>query len=136
MNCSASNQYSSSTGAEMLGWLIIVRGAVLESGGSDGDVLAKWESSVSGIDWLDALEREGRAHCVSRSGYPSRFHVPAEEVLPYLRSGHPPLHDGPQIIGDDYVTPGGWNGAMTVHEDRLVGENLRATWTIDAWDQS
>ena len=49
----------------MLGWLIFVRSELLDSGESAGDVLAKWESSVSGIDWLDALEAleaEGKAH--------------------------------------------------------------------------
>ncbi len=117
----------------MLGWMIIVRPGV---DASDSDVLAKWETSVSGIDWLDALERDGKAQCVSRHGYPTRFLVPAECVLPYLRSGHPPLHDGPEVIGDDYVTPRGWSGPMTIDNDRLASCNSTHSWTVDAWDLS
>ncbi|WP_422016029.1 hypothetical protein [Roseateles sp.] len=120
----------------MLGWLIIVRDGPPDCGDSDAHELARWESSASGLDWLDALESEGAASCVSRHGYPTRFLVPAECVLPYLRSGHPPLHDGPSVIGDDYVTPPGWSGPMTIHKDRLNGCNIQVTWTVDAWDQS
>jgi len=120
----------------MLGWLIIVRSGLSDSDGPASDVLAKWETGVSGIDWLDALEREGKANCVSRNGYPTRFHVAAEHVLPYLRSGHPPLHDGLEVIGDDYVTPRGWSSPMTIHNERLADCESEAVWTVDAWDQS
>ena len=120
----------------MLGWLIIVRSKPFDSDGSDGDVLAKWEAGISGIDWLSALENEGKALCVSRHGYPTRFHVAAEHVMPYLRSGHAPLHDGPEVIGDDYVTPRGWSSPMTIHIERLVACDVKDMLVVDAWDQS
>ena len=118
----------------MLGWLIIVR--TPGSDDQDDTVLAKWETGVSGIDWLFGLEREGKATCVSRHGYPTRFHVANEHVLPYLRAGHPPKHFGPDVIGDDYLAPGGWNGPMTVNAERLAACTGGAIWTVDAWDQS
>lgn len=120
----------------MLGWLIIVHTGSFDSEATDNDVLARWETGISGIDWLDALEREDKARCVSRHGYPTRFLVGAQHVLPYLRSGQPPLHDGPEIIGDDYVMPRGWSGPMMVRNQRLLSCDVTELWTVDAWDQS
>ena len=120
----------------MLGWLIIVRRSRLDSDAAGGDVLAKWEAGVGGIDWLDALEVEGKAACLSRHGYPNRFHVAAQAVLPYLRAEHPPLNDGLEILGDSYVSPRGWTGPMTVAAELVAACAFGEVWTIDAWDQS
>lgn len=56
----------------MLGGFMIVRRPGPEAGGADVDlqVLATWEASVGGLDWLEALERAGKTTCVSRNDYP------------------------------------------------------------------
>lgn len=122
----------------MLGWFIIVRRPGPEVGRADTDprVLATWETSIGGLDWLDELERTGGVTCVSRNGYPTRYTAAAEVILPLLQAGKPPRHAGFTVIGDDYVTPAGWSGTMTVHRERLAQCPSDEMLVVDAWDQS
>lgn len=123
----------------MLGWFIIVR----RSGGPEGlkatvdtNVLATWETSLGGLDWLDDLERKGQVTCMSCNGYPTRFTAFAGAVLPMLRLGRPPRHSGIEVIGDDYITPAGWSGELKFHAERIGECRSDEPLTIDAWDQS
>jgi hypothetical protein len=122
----------------MLGWWIIVRrlGGPDLRPSVDPNVLATWETSVGGLDWLDDLEKNGKARCRSRGGYPTIFIALAEDVLPILRAGQPPRHRDFDVIGDDYFTPAGWRGPMTVHHERIAECPGDEVLRIDAWDQS
>lgn len=122
----------------MLGWFIIVRRSGSETGrvGADPCVLATWETSIDGLDWIEELERAGKASCVSRNGYPTRYTAVAHVVVPLLQAGSPPQHVGLPVIGDDYVTPAGWSGTMTVHRERLARCPSDEMLVVDAWDQS
>jgi len=122
----------------MLGWFLVVRRAGLEDGpaAKDPNVLAMWETAFTGVDWLEALVDNGEATCLSRHGYPNRFAVDAAQVLPFLRSRHAPLHYGMPVVGDDYVTPGGWSGPMTTYPERFAAITDDSPLWVDAWDQS
>jgi hypothetical protein len=123
----------------VLGWFIIVRRAGSPEGlraTVDTNVLATWETSLGGLDWLEDLERKGQATCMSRNGYPTRFTVVADAVLPMLRLGRPPRHSGIEVIGDDYITPAGWSGELKFHVERIGECPSDDPLTIDAWDQS
>jgi hypothetical protein len=98
-------------------------------------LLATWETSVSGIEWLQKLVKEGKASQIAFNGYPNRFTAKAHVILPLIADG-PPLHGGPEILGDDYVMPGNWTGNVTLHHDKIASCLLDQILTIDAWDQS
>jgi hypothetical protein len=123
----------------MMGWWIIVDGQTPEQRDSperdEATLLATWESSVGGTDWLDQLVEQGKAVHLSRGGYPDRYTALAGDVLPLLRDGVPD-HAGMTIIGDDDVTPAGWKGKITLHRDRMDACPSDQMLTIDAWDQS
>lgn len=123
----------------MIGWWIVVARQTLDHGAKSLDpkaaVLATWETSVSGIDWLNKLAGGGLADQLSYDGYPNRFVAIARDVLPLIEGG-PPAHSGPEIIGDDYVMPGNWTGKLTLHHDKIAACPPDQILTIEAWDQS
>lgn len=86
---------------------------------SKSAVLANWEAAPGGIGWLHQLVNAGKASRLSFSGYPNRFTVQAINVLPLLAGGPPP-HQGPAIIGDDYITPANWKGNVIFHQGRVA----------------
>jgi hypothetical protein len=122
----------------MIGWWIIVTQQTPEERDAASDkeaILAKWETSVSGINWIEALVKTGKATQLSRGGYPNRYTAVASEVLPHIVGG-PPRHDGPTIIGDDYVVPGSWTGNVQIYHDKIAACPSNQILTIDVWDQS
>jgi hypothetical protein len=124
----------------MIGWWILVIAQTPEerAAGDDGvkeSVLAKWEASLAGIDWIDALVKTGKAAQVLAGGYPSRYRAVAADVLPQIANG-PPAHSGPTVFGDDYVMPGDWSGNVTMHRDRIERCPPSQMLTIEVWDQS
>ncbi len=125
----------------MLSWWIVISTQTPEElDQADEDtrqaaLLANWEASVNGIGWLHRLVEQGKATQLSYSGYPNRFTARACEVLPLLARGVP-KHDGPTIIGDDYVLPGNWTGNVIIHADRIAACHSDKLLTIDVWDQS
>lgn len=122
----------------MLGWLIIVRKAVpAEPEGIDSpSVLATWESSTGGLDWLEVLANDGKAELRSGNGYPTRYALRAKYILPLLGQGRPPKHGGFAVIGDDYLMPAGWTGCANFHGDRIAACAAEEELIVDAWDQS
>jgi hypothetical protein len=124
---------------DMIGWWIFVIAQTPEERAVAEDlkegVLATWEASLAGIDWIDALVKSGKAARVLAGGYPSRYRAIARDVLPLIAGG-PPAHDGIAVIGDDYVMPGDWSGNVTLHGDRIERCPPSQVLTIEVWDQS
>lgn len=126
----------------MVGWWIVVYQLTPEELDAAKDresrkpfVLATWEASIAGTEWLDQLADEGRAVQLLADGYPCRYAATARDVLPLIASG-PPAHASPPVIGDDYVLPANWTGNVTFHADRIAACPADQVLTIDAWDQS
>jgi len=122
----------------LLGWLIIVRTTdPTELEGIDApNVLATWESSAGGLDWLEALADTGKAELRSGNGYPTRYVSKAKDILPLLSKGQPPEHMGFAVIGDDYLMPAGWTGGAKFHHQRIAACSPDDELVVDAWDQS
>ena len=131
----------------MLGWWITVSAlpAELENSISKNEhaqyLLAKWETSLGGTDWLEALAAEGKATWdKSKGGYPWRFLAKASDVLPVLTHGRLPKHAGIDVIGTDegeeYFTPAGWSSQVELWPENIARCLPDAMLTIDAWDQS
>jgi hypothetical protein len=123
----------------MIGWWILVAAQTPEELEAAADpkaaVLASWEASVAGIDWVDRLVKEGKARQLLAGGYPNRYTAKASDVLPLISDG-PPDHIGPTVFGDDYVMPGNWSGNVTIHRDKFAACPPEKVLTVEVWDQS
>lgn len=123
----------------MIGWWIVIAAQTPEVRETATDrkaaVLANWETSVGGIDWVQTLVEEGKAVQLLAGGYPNRYAAQADAVLPLIADG-PPDHSGPTVYGEDYVMPGDWSGNVTIHRDRIAACSPNQVLTIEAWDQS
>lgn len=97
--------------------------------------LARWETGVDGLHWLDALAEAGLAKALGGNGYPLNFRVRADAFSRTI-SGGLPANDSPEVIGDDYVLPAGYNGALRLDDERL-GRCPADEWlVVEAWDLS
>lgn len=122
----------------MLGWFIVVHQQTPEQRASAPDKearLACWDVGLGGLEWIEGLVKGGKAVCLARGGYPSQYRALAKDVLPLIAEG-PPRHTGPLVVGDDYVTPGGWVGQATINNDKVAQCPPDQPLTIEAWDQS
>jgi hypothetical protein len=121
----------------MIGWWIVIAQETPDERDANPDklstVLASWESSLGGLDWLDKLAELGKAAQLRKGGYPNRYTAFAQDVLPLIANG-PPKHDDIDIIGDDYVMPNGWSGNLTMHSEKIAKCAPDQLLTIDAWD--
>lgn len=92
-------------------------------------------AGLGGLDWLEELVRQGKAVDVGGNGYPCRYKVAAKDVLVKIAAGPPP-NDGPFVIGDDYVAPGGWTGNVRIDRAKVSECSPDEGLIIEAWDQS
>lgn len=115
----------------MLGWWIVVT----REGEEDGAQIASWEASVGGLAWLHNLVAAGMAEQTSWNGYPNFFHAKASDVFPLIDNG-PPEHSAPLIIGDDYVSKGGWSNRFRLDRALANACSPEDRLSIQAWDQS
>ncbi|RDS84139.1 hypothetical protein DWU99_10300 [Dyella psychrodurans] len=115
----------------MLGWWITINRA------SDPreTKVASWEASLGGDDWPNHLVECGQASQVQFNGYPNRYEARAANVIPVIEHGPPP-HAGPMVIGDDYVSDGGWSRDFTLNADVASRCSPDEVLIIDVWDQS
>ena len=114
----------------MLGWEIFVERE------RDGVTLAAWTVGIDGLNWIHHLESQGLAVAVQQNGYPSKYIVKAQDVLPLLRLGAVPPHDSPEVLGDDYVLPPKFSAKYLLNESELDNCRPEDKIVIDAWDQS
>lgn len=115
----------------MLAWWIVVT----REGEEAGPQIASWEASIGGLAWLDELVAAGKAEQTSWNGYPNLFHANAGDVFSLINDG-PPKHTAPLVIGDDYVSKGGWSDKFRL-DAALAGVcSPQDRLTIQAWDQS
>jgi hypothetical protein len=83
-------------------------------------VLANWETGTSGIRWLDALVKEGKATKLRSDGYPNRYVSTAGVVLPLVVP----------------TPPGGKASNAIFKTDEIAACPPDQSLTIEAWDQS
>jgi len=114
--------------------IIIRRRPEAADGGAEEEPLASWMVHPSGIQWLEDLAAEGKA-TMGGNGYPVWFQARAADILPRIQAG-PPAHEGPCIIGEDYVLPGGATWDLELDRERIAACPGDAMLDIAAWDQS
>ena len=118
----------------MLGWGIEIYREV-PGGRSKEALLASWHAGLGGLDWIEALVKQGHAIDLGGDGYPCHYKVTVANLLPSITSG-PPLHTGPMVIGDDYVLPAGWIGNVRIDYEKIAACSPDEWLVIEAWDQS
>lgn len=100
----------------------------------DAPSLATWFVDPGGLHWLDDLVQAGKA-TAEGNGYPFRFHARAGDVLPLILDG-PPDHEGPFIVGEDYVLPGAATWEVELDREQIAQCRPEEMLRIVAWDQS
>jgi hypothetical protein len=122
----------------MLGWQITIHRQIpgeSQNHLTKESLLATWTTSIGGLDWIDALVKEGKAVDLGGTGYPCWYKATAKNILPIILAG-PPRHKGPLVAGDGYILPAGWNGKATIDHSK-IGQCLPdEQLIIEAWDQS
>ena len=132
----------------MLGWSVVVSTQNPEERDSDSDpdrkakVLASWETGVDGIGWLHRWVENGIARIHSlKGGYPNRYIIQAEHLLPVLTEGTPfsagrgmwaydEWNNVPQLI------PGNENWSAVTYSERIAVCPLDRLLTVEVWDLS
>jgi hypothetical protein len=69
------------------------------------------------------------------AGYPNRYLVAARHLIALLANGAP-AHQGPPIIGDDYVMPANWTGKVIIDKEALAACPPDEILMVEAWDLS
>ncbi len=100
-----------------------------------GPVVADWKTSFFGISWIDELVKEGKATYHGGYGYPSKFTMKANVLLPILNVGLP-ANNSPLLIGDDYFVPEKWSGEVIWNHEVAAACHPDETLILHAWDQS
>lgn len=118
----------------MLGWEFFISRQHVSAANTEKTV-AFWKAGIGGTHWIDALVSEGRAADLGGNGYPLRYSVTAGVLLSVLRRGLP-NHEGPPVIGDNYVMPKGWVGEGRVKLEILEAIPSDEVLLVEAWDQS
>jgi hypothetical protein len=116
----------------MLGWEVFV---FSRPDAKQEDLIARWETSVLGLKWLDQLVKDGRASDLGGNGYPDEYAITAGALLPIIMSGLP-VSNSPPVIGDDYVLPEAWSGDIVWNRDVALRCQPSDMLFIEAWDQS
>ena len=124
----------------MLGWHVSVyrqvegrdKPAAFDS--EQGDCLAMWQADVWGLDWLDTLVKFGMGVDLGGDGYPLRYTVPAEHIVPVLVHGIPSVHEI-WHVGEGVPLPG-WKGKTTIDWTKLKKCDPGEWLLVEAWDES
>lgn len=119
----------------MLGWMVLVWRAGDGAAMDQEPALARWETGVGGLHWLDSLVEADLAKALGGNGYPLRFQVRAD-VFSRTIGGGLPANDSPQVVGDDYVLPAGYNGTLSLDAERLARCPADEWLVVEAWDLS
>jgi hypothetical protein len=97
--------------------------------------IARWTTSVFGLDWLRPLVKAEKVVDLGGNGYPRKYTVAAGVLLPLIEAGLP-ANSSPLVIGEDYVLPAGWSGDVVWNRQELSSCKDDEQLVIEAWDQS
>ena len=106
----------------------------------DKYLLATWETSLGGINWLTTLVEENKATWDKSVGNHSwRFKTKASNVLPVIAAGHL-THEGGWVFKNDLTqeqsTRLTWSEEARVWPKNIAKCSPHDVLTIDAWGQS
>lgn len=118
----------------MLGWLIIIYRQKADGAPDKEQEVAKWDTRLDGMNWLDRLSDIGLIQQTARNGgYPFKYEGPAEAILGPLRpDDHPGLDS--QVL-EEFGKSWGSRGHSVAHEE-IIQECLKTNepLSLEAWD--
>jgi hypothetical protein len=123
--------------AIVLGWEVLVLRRLASSPPDETDslLLASWTTGPFGLRWLNELVKGGHAIDLGGNGYPDRYSIRADVLLPIITAGSPP-NASPPVVGDDYFLPKGWNRQVKLDRQRISECSGEEQLLIEAWDRS
>jgi hypothetical protein len=122
----------------MLGWQINIHRLIpgeSQYNLTKESLLASWTTSLGGLDWIEALVKDGKAEDLGGTGYPCWYKATAKIILPIIMDG-PPRYKGPPVFGNDYILPSGWTGEVKIDHSKIAECLPDEQLIIEAWDQS
>jgi hypothetical protein len=126
----------------MLGWFVCVyrqeNSGVSQATNArqEGRLLAKWQTELYGLDWLETLVKENKAvEVATNSGYPVRYTALAKFIIPYIVDNPPNARKNWIADEGDALLPS-WSGKTEIN--RLEIEKCQPDeWLlIETWDES
>lgn len=120
----------------MLGWNINVSRDRDKTGSPVNGSLARWQTGLDGIDWIEKLVKEHRAITLAENnGYPVIYLAQMKDVRPVLLEGPPDARGTWQHDPDDIIMDW-WQGSDKFNVE-LLNECHPEEWvSIEAWDES
>lgn len=101
----------------------------------EGPRLANWQTGLDGLDWLDALVKEGNAVFLGGNGYPLLYTVQAGVILPRIRIG-PPEANPEWTIPEGSILLPGYLGRTTLDEQLIAACSPEEWLIVEVWDES
>jgi hypothetical protein len=125
----------------MLGWHVSVYRQA-DGGGSpatfstpEGTRLAVWQTGIGGFDWFNELVKAGKAIDLGGNGYPCRYTVTAEYLIPQISDAPPGARDNWLCEAGDVITDQ-WEGKTVVDGAAVTQCRLDEWLLVEAWDES
>lgn len=97
--------------------------------------LAVWQTGFEGVDWIDKLVKENKVIDLGGNGYPNRYTVTANNIIPFIKN-NPPLAKDVWSSDEGDILTEKWEG-KTVLDQSEIEKCPPDEWLIvDAWDES
>jgi len=100
-----------------------------------GPQLVFWYSSTFGLDWIEALVRDGKAIDLGGDAYPSRYTITVANFLPEIVHGPPGtahVADGEPPRPDKET----WTGSDKVNRAAIAECSMHEWLLVDSWDST
>lgn len=127
-----------------LGWRVSVYRQVEDRASPSADHdptgirVAIWRAHAYGLDWLKDLAASNDAvHLADNSGYPIRYTVRAQALLPVIQAGPPRARTtGVLSLPGDTVDLGSLPGGVMIDQAAIEDCQAHEWLQIEAWDES
>jgi hypothetical protein len=126
----------------MLGWFVCIyrqenaRKLPVTNKPQDGGVLARWQTGLYGLDWLEKLVKEGKATLVAANdGYPIRYTAMTKYILPAITDTPPNARQNWMADEGDKLLPS-WAGKTELNKIEIDKCDPNEWLMIETWDES
>ena len=101
-----------------------------------GALLARWQTHLYGLDWLDRLVQAGKVVLVAdNNGYPLRYTGHARDLLPLL-TDTPPNARAVWVADAGDILLSEWAGKTEIHPDEIAKCRPDEWLLVETWDES
>jgi hypothetical protein len=101
----------------------------------EGRRVAVWQTGLFGLDWLDALVKEGKAINLGVQQLAGRYTAQAEHLLPGLLAGPPGAKEIWSSGPYDILTEK-WDGKTVIDQAEAAACRPDEWLLVQAWDES